>query len=448
MKNRTLTGILGAIGAALVVVVGGVSAVHAAAPAAPAITLAAGGDKIHLKDGRVLEGEILREVEGWIWLKRTVNGVEVTDTIDPKTIASVERSAAAAKPAEEARPAPREGDAAARAPGSAPRAAILTLEGTVGIQMCAKPLKDAIPLLEKDGVDIVVLKINSGGGLLLEIQRLSDVIQNEYKPRFQTVAWIESAISAAAMTAHTVEDIYFKPNGNYGACTGFRGMLDAMKGRSLEEALFMMEKISARGKHPKEIMRAMQISGEDSVLQELQISGPSGKLSADIDETTGEVRWYQDHTGKHILNPKTGEFKILTFNAPEAVKFKFARGIAETPDELARQMGYNEIEWVGKPNNFYGYPVSEAEELQLKWRRMADDAEINFGVYYNDYVRNVQVAQGIGDKLERGPWINKARTALNRLRKLAGDQPNLRILQGLSEDWFERQDEFLRRLAK
>jgi len=250
------------------------------------------------------------------------------------------------------------------------------------------------------------------------------------------------------MTAHTVEDIYFKPNGNYGACTGFSGMLEAMKGRGLEEVLFMMEKISARGKHPKEIMRAMQISGEDEVLQQLQIQPPSGKLSADIDEKTGEVRWYQDHTGKYVINPKAGEFKILTFNAPEAVKFKFARGIAETNDELARQMGYNEVEWVGKPSRFYGYPVCDAEELQLKWRKTADDAEINFGVYVNDYYRNVQTAQGIQDKIERGAWINKARIALNKLRRLAKDQPNLRFLRGLSEDWFDEQDEVLRRLAK
>ena len=45
-----------------------------------------------------------------------------------------------------------------------------------------------------------------------------------------------------------------------------------MKGRGLEDVLVMMQKISARGKHPPEIMRAMQISGDDSVLGELQIA--------------------------------------------------------------------------------------------------------------------------------------------------------------------------------
>jgi len=417
------------------------NATNARSDAAP------GGDKVHLKDGTVLEGEIVREVDGWVWLKRTVNGVNQEDTIDPKNISKVERASKGAGAAEPSRAAPDAAKPKAR-DGGTPRAAILTLEGTVGIQMCRKPLEDALPLLRKDGVNIVIFKINSGGGLLLEIQRLSDVIEEEYKKEFTVVAWIESAISAAAMTAHTVEDIYFMPNGNYGACTGFSGALDAMKGRSLEEVLYMMEKISARGKHPKQIMRAMQISGEDEVLQQLQISAPSGKLSADIDEATGEVTWYQDHSGKYTLNPKTGEFKILTFNAEEAVKFKFARGIAATHRELVKQMGYNEVEWVGKPKKGSAWPVCEAEELQIKWRKNATDAEENFGVYVNDYGRNVETAQSVADKTERGVWITKARVALNKLRALAKEQPNLKLLRGLRDEWFEEQDDLLRRLAK
>ncbi|MEO0631245.1 MAG: hypothetical protein AAFY46_11050, partial [Planctomycetota bacterium] len=48
---------------------------------------------------------------------------------------------------------------------------------------------------------LVVIKIKSGGGFGLEVQKISDVIHEEFKPKFQTVAWIESAISAAAMSA-------------------------------------------------------------------------------------------------------------------------------------------------------------------------------------------------------------------------------------------------------
>ncbi|MBL8760037.1 MAG: hypothetical protein JNL50_01925, partial [Phycisphaerae bacterium] len=334
-------------------------------------------DKIYLKDGRVLEGKITKELDGYVWFLQDNNGITHEEFFKPGDIDKIVRAGEggdAAKPADEAKPAEKGEPKAKPRAGDTPRAAILTLEDTVGIQFAAKPLKDAIPLLEKEGVNVVVLKVKSGGGLLLEIQRISDVIHKDYKGRFRTVAWIESAISAAAMSSHCLEEIYFMPNGNYGACTGWSGALQAVKGRGLESVLLMMENISARGGHAKEIMRAMQISGRDEVLTELEIEAPSGKLSADIDPTTGKVTWYQDHSGKHILNPVANIY-ILTFNAPDAEKFKFSRGTAATKEELAKMMGYQEIEWVGKPMKGYAWPVSEAEEMQIKWRADITEAE-------------------------------------------------------------------------
>src|ERR1041384_4869288 len=135
-----------------------------------------------------------------------------------------------------------------------PRAAVISLgdhdKEMVGQFITADSLDRCIPLLEKEHIDIVAIRINSGGGALLEIQKLSDEIEFKFKPKFRTVAWIEHAISAAAMTAHCMEEIYLMPGASYGACTGWYGQLTAVKGRDLQEVLYMMEKISARGKHP------------------------------------------------------------------------------------------------------------------------------------------------------------------------------------------------------
>jgi len=56
-------------------------------------------------------------------------------------------------------------------------------ENTVGIEISAQAWKDAVPLLEKDGVQVVVVRINSGGGLANEVPKFHDVYEKEYKPR-------------------------------------------------------------------------------------------------------------------------------------------------------------------------------------------------------------------------------------------------------------------------
>jgi membrane-bound ClpP family serine protease len=188
-------------------------------------------DTVVLNDGTEVEGEIVRELDGNVWITVRVGTVELQRFYPASEIADVMRDGpVTTEPVDT--DTPRE---PVRVNTGAPKGAVISLEGTVGIQMTAKTLRDILPALERelgtDGTGIVVFKINSGGGLLLEIQRLSDVIQEEYKPRFRTVAWIESAISAAAMTSHAIEEIYFMPRGNYGACTGWSGQLTAVSGR-------------------------------------------------------------------------------------------------------------------------------------------------------------------------------------------------------------------------
>ena len=58
-------------------------------------------------------------------------------------------------------------------------------------------LERSIPMLEEEKVEIVVFRVNSGGGALSEIQKISDVIECKYKPKFRVVAWIESATACA-----------------------------------------------------------------------------------------------------------------------------------------------------------------------------------------------------------------------------------------------------------
>lgn len=411
-------------------------------------------DRVTLNDGRVITGEITREVEGYIWIKVTAGGILREEMLRPDQIKTVERDAKAAA-IEAAAPAPA-AEPRARMSGT-PRAAVLTLgEGgdkdMVGIYMTAETLRRAIPQLESDGVSVVVLRIKSGGGALLEIQRLSDLIEHELKPKFRTVAWIDSAISAAAMTAHALNEIYFTSQGNYGACTGWSGQLQAVKGRGLEEVLFMMEKISARGGHHPAIMRAMQISADPEEFKALDVSGAPGALSATINPD-GTVSWFGDTTsGQHVLNPK-GNVNILTFNASEAERFKFSRGTADTLDQLGRLMGFSELEWVGEKTPGSLWPVSKAEKMQVEFRDKTARDQTAMQSYWVAYQQAIAVARAQQDRNERGRFVGKARQELNRIKSMMKNNPNLVLfvlgmLPKQYEEWLEEQEKLLKELMR
>lgn len=389
------------------------------------------GDKIYLKDGRVIDGDIVREVNGSVWVNYTIGGVEQKGAFfGAGDIDRIERDVAAdPAPSDPIKPVQNDtAPKAAKRPGEV-RGVVITLEGTVGIQFAAKALEEAIPWLEEQQVDVVVLKINSGGGLLLEIAKLHETIVNEFKPRFRTVAWIESAISAAAMTSHVLEEIYFMPEGNYGACTGWSGALVAVEGRGLEEVLYLMERASAEGKKAPEIMRSMQI--------EEPLSYNKSK--------DGEITWYNTEEGEVLVNA-TG--RILTFDSVQAEQCKFSKGTADDLETLTRLLGYPEVNWLGKHVPGEIFPISRAEDGMRTWRDGVTKAEDNFQVYFVKYGLSIANAQSAQDRASRGRFVGEARRHLAIIERACKDYPNLKLLQGLTDEWFEQQHELLRELMR
>jgi hypothetical protein len=332
------------------------------------------------------------------------------------------------------------------------RAAVITFGDEkygdmVGIFATADSFRTAIKKLEEEKVDIVVVRFKSGGGMLLEIQKLSDVFHLEYKPKFRLVAWIDSAISAAAMSAHCFEEIYFTPQGNYGACTGFSGRLNAMKGPGLEQVLIMMEKISARGHYPKEIMRAMQISSEEEESASLKIQPPWGALSCTINKETGDVKYFQDATsGEIVLNPKGG-VHILTFDSQMAAQVKFSKGTAANLDELSKAMGLSEVEWVGKKDKEYIWPICKAEQYMLDFRKRTKTDQNEFNRYINGIQTNLNLAAQASET-ERAKFIGQVRQWLNQVKAMVKNNPNFILLNWGDEEEFQRWVEQIERAIK
>jgi len=388
-----------------------------------------GQDVVKLKDGRELKGTIVKEQNGYIWLDL---GVGPAMFLSPGDISEIVRGSDDPIPTagEPAKGTEDEAKTWERQPGVT-RAAVITAEGMVGMQMAAKPLREAIPMLKEEGVNLVVFKVNSGGGLLLEIQQLSDVLHNEYKKEFQLVAWIDSAISAAAMTALTIEEIYFMPKGNFGAATGWFGALQAVQGRGLEDVLYKMEKISMRGNKDPKVIRAMQINEP---------------LSYDIDDSTGEVTFYQTTAGEHVLNDGTD---ILTLTALSAEECKFSSGTAGTLEELQAllEKSVGEIVWVGEKVDGIPFPVCKAEKHQREYRAEVDFQEKRWAEVFVKYQMELGNAQGVPVD-SRGGFLRRAEQHLARIKQMVRTNPNFGLLNNITDDWFRQQEEIIRQLRR
>jgi hypothetical protein len=400
--------------------------------------LLAGGqafaDKLYLKDGRVLEGKVVREGKDFLFFKVKIGSVESEQFFAAADYTKVERDTPAPKSDDPAAKSdePSKADAKkdeANKHTGATRIAILNFgcpsewQGKygdmVGLQVNADSFRRAVPLLEKDHTNVVVVRVKSGGGALSELSKFHEVFEKEYKPKFRTVAWIESAISAAAMSPWVIEEMYFYPQGNIGACTGWHGDLVAVKGIQLEMVLHQMEKVSVMGKKDPRIMRAMQIMEP---------------LSVDFDEN-GEVHWRQDELGQLLLNKAKN---VFTMNAGDAVKTKFAKGIADTKEELAKRMGLQEVEWVGQA----------ATDLIDKSIKDTDGVEKHFQSVYQKYRLAIGLADQLPDKERRGIELAKARKLLAELKQMLRINPNLQDFIGVPDGWLEEQEELIRKLAQ
>jgi len=405
---------------------------------------AAADDTVVLNDGTTVTGEIVRELDGNVWLLEKIGSIEIERFYSKGQISEIVRDAPAASDRDADRDTGREGRESASKPRSSgsrvPKGAVISLEGTVGIQMTAKKLEELIPTLEDelgtDGTGIVVFKINSGGGMAIEVPRLNEVIQEEYKPRFRVVSWIESAISAAAMTSHVIEEIYFMPRGNYGACTAFNpAQFRAAAGRSLETYLYQMEQVSALGGYDHRIMRAMQIDVP---------------LRASIDDRTGQVTWFEStDAGEHLINP-AGE--ILTFNSETARKFQFSKGTASTLDELTDLLQLTEVEWVGRWTPERIYPISRAESEMIRFREDVTEDDNRFREYANNYQIAVNAARGANDEV-RGALVGRAKRELRKIERMQRRNPNmglsnLNLFEDEFDDWLAEQEEMLRELLQ
>jgi hypothetical protein len=173
---------------------------------------------------------------------------------------------------------------------------------------------------------IIVMEINSPGGLVTEIFKISDTLR-EVRKRHRVVAWVKKAISAAACTAMHCDEIYFYTVGALGATTMIAGG-DSIQGPEL--AKFMTE-----------MAQEVEYSGRPSAVLFAMIKADR-ILTYTKDPVTGKPVFHDSITGLPGEVVLSDEKDNLVLNATNAFDSGFSNGIADTPEELAKLMGLPE----------------------------------------------------------------------------------------------------------
>ena len=98
---------------------------------------------------------------------------------------------------------------------------LIPFKGVVGETVLARLLEHSLDDAATRKPSVIILDIESPGGLVYEAERIIDVIRKHSKKQ-RIVAWTGKTLSAAAILSLSVKEIYVKESATIGAATAYR----------------------------------------------------------------------------------------------------------------------------------------------------------------------------------------------------------------------------------
>jgi len=203
------------------------------------------------------------------------------------------------------------------------RVVLVDLSGGLGETAFASAVTEAGQMADADGPgQIIVLEIDSFGGLVTELYKFVDAIR-AVRERHRVVAWVRQAISGAAVTSMQCNEIYFRSMGALGAATMIHGPVSA----DSETAKFLadMGDIIEKNGRPRSVFEAMVKA--------------KAVLTYTKDPATGKSTFHDKVTGLPGEVVLSDEKDNLTFNASNALDCGFSKGTADSLEQLAPLLG-------------------------------------------------------------------------------------------------------------
>jgi len=334
-------------------------------------------DTLVTKEGQTFNGRVVKEDRYKVVFEIHRFGAAVVKEFrkaDVKEITKGESPAPAPKPAPSAKGPEESVDPIAKKPDPPPIVAydkptyyVIPLSGEVGSQITADYLGQCLADAAKRKVNVVILEVDTPGGLIAEVDKLVDCLREQGKS-LRIVAYVRRALSAGAVTTLACREIYVHPRAVFGAATAYRMSFFGVP-MAISEKMQSVWRATARG--------AADVGGHNPLLAEAMIdnrmelclkAGPEGKTQL------------APGRGSKMLTTKG---KLLTMTAKESVTAGLAIGVVEGIGLLREKLGFTE--WVECKG--HARPLAEYQETALKElrKRMSE-----LGVEFNHCMQKAE----------------------------------------------------------
>ncbi len=340
--------------------VGGASMLMASSPAQAGMVVSS-EDELILKDGRIIQGELLEETETEVKFRIVVGSLSAIRTYPRSEVLAVTRGTEA-KP--ESAKQPKDSMSADGSSGG-PSVYVMELTGEWGRDIAVPPIRDMLKDAQQYKPDIVVLVIDNfyedafGNEFsddklerfdIFAVEEIEPLFTHEvpvewgYEPRW--VVWVKNAMGGAAPLPFNFEEIYFAPEGRMGGIGyliySWGTMGDkVVREKQLSLRLGHLEGMAIRGKHDPMIIRAMSemrmemcysMEGGKAVLHKRLPESPNEILLTD----NGTLEEFQDDMQARVRG-NTND--ALTLKADLAQALGVSKGTVSSIDELLWELG-------------------------------------------------------------------------------------------------------------
>lgn len=420
----------------------------ASAPAAPleaASVALEGGDKLLMRSGKIIEGELIEETATTVRFKVMVGSIAAEQVFQKSEILQIERGDAPAPEDEEPAKA-KAADPVREAHPDAKKVYVIELKGKFGEDISQTPVRDAVKDAKKHGVDYLLVVVDNDWAVVEglidrpedaeegefdELFRAEDIapvltteIRKEWENPPKLVFWVKQAMGGAAFLPFICDTIYMHPEARWGGVGNLSIMFGSMGDEVVRQKQYSLrmghaEGLANLGGYDYRILRAMarieyvlsvKFEGGRPVLLE-------NKMPENPDEylLTDDGKEDRQDTDRQRV---TGEGNdVLTLNAELAKKLLISKGTAATLDDVLYQMGISRQAKIVDGRSKY---------IMESWSRGLDDARRQLRRLITDYVR-IQVG---GDYDERSRARGRQIALLNDMLRIY-----MRFGEGITAQW-------------